>query len=78
MARPSRPWWCSGPIGAAGPDQVHRFAAEDALKAWTNARLGKFQRVSAVVFLDALPRNAAGKVLKRELRDRLTVAAAPS
>jgi acyl-CoA synthetase (AMP-forming)/AMP-acid ligase II len=47
-------------------------AASDAesLKAWTNARVGKFQRLNEVVLADVLPRSAIGKVLKRELRDR--------
>jgi acyl-CoA synthetase (AMP-forming)/AMP-acid ligase II len=39
-----------------------------ALREWVNARIGKQQRVSDVVFRDALPRNANGKILKRELR----------
>ena len=38
------------------------------LIAWTNARVGKQQRISAVVWRDNLPRNPNGKVLKRELR----------
>lgn len=40
------------------------------LKAWTNERVGKFQRLNDVVIVDVLPRSAIGKVLKRELRDR--------
>jgi long-chain acyl-CoA synthetase len=43
---------------------------EDALLAWINARLGKMQRLSALRFIDALPRSPIGKVLKRELRER--------
>ena len=39
------------------------------LRDWANARLGKTQRLAAVEIVDALPRSAIGKVLKRELRD---------
>ena len=36
---------------------------------WVNARVdAKFQRIADVVILDDFPRNAAGKILKRELR----------
>ncbi len=41
----------------------------ETLKAWTNAQLGKTQRLSDVRLVDALPRNAIGKVLKRDLRE---------
>ena len=41
-----------------------------ALLAWANERLGKMQRLAAVKVVNALPRSAIGKVLKRELRDR--------
>ena len=41
---------------------------ENALIAHCRERLAGFKRPSAVVFVEALPRNAAGKVLKRELR----------
>ena len=37
---------------------------------WVNARLGKMQRLSALTFLDSLPRSPIGKVLKRELREQ--------
>lgn len=36
---------------------------------WTNGQVGKTQRLAAVELIDALPRSAIGKVLKRELRD---------
>ena len=43
----------------------------EALIAWTNARLGKQQRIADVLWRASLPRNANGKVLKRELRAAL-------
>ncbi len=42
-----------------------------ALIDWTNERVGKQQRIADVVWRSALPRNANGKVLKRELRAEL-------
>ncbi|MDA7418842.1 class I adenylate-forming enzyme family protein [Xenophilus arseniciresistens] len=52
---------------------VRRDGAENidsaALLSWANARLGKTQRLSALQWIDELPRSAIGKVLKRELRD---------
>jgi len=39
------------------------------LMAWTNDKLGKTQRLSALELIDSLPRSAIGKVLKRSLRD---------
>lgn len=44
---------------------------KDALMRWTNARLGKQQRIADVLWRTALPRNANGKVLKREPRAEL-------
>ena len=39
-----------------------------ALRDWANARLGKQQRISGLRFVEFLPRNPNGKILKRELR----------
>ncbi|MEO5373219.1 MAG: AMP-binding protein [Alphaproteobacteria bacterium] len=40
------------------------------LMLWVNERVAaRFQRLQDVVVMDAFPRNAAGKVLKREMRD---------
>ncbi|WP_129775798.1 class I adenylate-forming enzyme family protein [Peristeroidobacter soli] len=49
-------------------------ASADEIKQWTNERLGKTQRLAAVRLAAELPRNAIGKVLKRELRDRYPAA----
>jgi acyl-CoA synthetase (AMP-forming)/AMP-acid ligase II len=45
-----------------GPD-------EDAVIAFARERLANFKAPREVVFVDALPRNLAGKVLKNELRE---------
>jgi long-chain acyl-CoA synthetase len=41
---------------------------EAELLEWANQRLGKHQRLGAVEFRDEFPRNALGKVLKKDLR----------
>jgi acyl-CoA synthetase (AMP-forming)/AMP-acid ligase II len=38
------------------------------LRDWVNQRVGKQQRVAGLRFVDRLPRNPNGKILKRELR----------
>ena len=46
-------------------------ATEQELIAFCAARLAKYKTPKRVVFRDALPRNAAGKVLKRDLREEV-------
>ena len=41
----------------------------ETVREWVNAQLGKTQRLSGIAVVEALPRSAIGKVLKRELRD---------
>jgi acyl-CoA synthetase (AMP-forming)/AMP-acid ligase II len=44
----------------------------ETLREWINERVGaKYQRLQALHIVDEFPRNAAGKVLKRILRERL-------
>jgi acyl-CoA synthetase (AMP-forming)/AMP-acid ligase II len=49
--------------------------AED-VRAACNAKVGKTQRLSAILTVEELPRSAIGKVLKRELRERYSPARA--
>jgi len=44
-------------------------ATEDELKEYVKRNLARFKVPREIVFLDELPRNATGKVLKRELRE---------
>ena len=43
---------------------------EDELLAHAREKLAHFKAPKRIVFVDGLPRNASGKILKRELRDR--------
>ncbi|MFE9643403.1 acyl-CoA synthetase [Streptomyces sp. NPDC006365] len=43
---------------------------EEELLAYARERLAGFKAPKRVLFVDGLPRNASGKILKRELRDR--------
>ncbi|MFN7398780.1 MAG: class I adenylate-forming enzyme family protein [Sandaracinobacter sp.] len=57
--------WGESPVAFVVSD-----ADPETLRQWANTRLGKVQRLAAVVPLPELPRSAIGKILKRELRDQ--------
>ena len=38
----------------------------DAIKTWTNSRVGKQQRIAGIDIVDEIPRNPNGKILKRK------------
>ncbi|HEY0905190.1 MAG TPA: acyl-CoA synthetase, partial [Marmoricola sp.] len=46
---------------------VSRTVGEEELKGWVKENLARFKVPREIVFLDELPRNATGKVLKRHL-----------
>src|SRR5262249_50681315 len=60
--------WGETPLALVVLRQGARVETGD-LQSCGNERLGKHQRVAAVEFRPELPRNALGKVLKRELRE---------
>ena len=63
------PRWGETPLAIVSLKDESDTDAEG-LRDWINERVdAKFQRVFAVEFVDEFPRNAAGKVLKRDLRE---------
>jgi acyl-CoA synthetase (AMP-forming)/AMP-acid ligase II len=47
------------------------YTTEDEIKNWANQNLeARYQKIFKVIIMDELPRNVAGKVLKRELREK--------
>ncbi|MGE0430116.1 class I adenylate-forming enzyme family protein [Hydrogenophaga sp.] len=59
--------WGETPLALVVP-RTGAHTREEELLAWTNAQVGKTQRLSAVEYRPTLPRSALGKVLKRDLR----------
>ncbi|HNN47771.1 MAG TPA: AMP-binding protein [Marmoricola sp.] len=43
--------------------------SEDDLKAWVKQQLARYKVPREIIFLEELPRNATGKILKRELKE---------
>jgi acyl-CoA synthetase (AMP-forming)/AMP-acid ligase II len=61
--------WGETPVAAVVPRKGEAFDVTE-IKEWINSRVdAKFQRVTDVVVMEAFPRNVAGKILKREMRD---------
>lgn len=68
-------------VGLADAHKGERVAAavvradpnldKDQLRGFMSERLVDYQRPRQIMFVDALPRNAMGKVLRRELRDQI-------
>ena len=63
--------WGETPLAFVVLEGDHRDTDPDALCRRVNADVAKYQRLSEVISRGPLPRNALGKVLKRELRDPL-------
>jgi acyl-CoA synthetase (AMP-forming)/AMP-acid ligase II len=61
--------WGETPVAAVVPRKGEAIEVSE-MKEWVNTRVdAKFQRISDVVVMEAFPRNVAGKILKREMRD---------
>lgn len=63
--------WGETPIGLIVPETDNQYTEKE-LMHWANTQLGKQQRLTDVIFLEELPRNPNGKILKRVLRLRFS------
>ena len=59
--------WGETPVAFVVP--TAQAPSQEDLRAWANGQLGKTQRLSALRYIDELPRSEIGKVLKRQLRE---------
>jgi acyl-CoA synthetase (AMP-forming)/AMP-acid ligase II len=69
--------WGETPLALVVPKAGSNTGADELLR-WTNEKVGKTQRLSAVELRKELPRSALGKVLKRELREAYWKEAIPA
>jgi acyl-CoA synthetase (AMP-forming)/AMP-acid ligase II len=60
--------WGETPVAFAVRKPGHTETSAE-IRAWVDERVGKTQRLADFEWVDALPRSAIGKVLKRQLRD---------
>jgi long-chain acyl-CoA synthetase len=66
--------WGESPVAAVTLTESGTITPEE-LQQWINRHVSaKFQRVQRVIIMDELPRNIAGKVLKRVMREQLAKA----
>ncbi len=59
--------WGETPVGFVTLHDTAQVSAKE-LKEWANSKLGKMQRLADIRILAEMPRNAIGKILKRELQ----------
>ena len=59
--------WGETPLAVVVPREGRAIDA-DQIREWANAKLGKTQRIAAVVLRPDFPRNALGKIQKGQLR----------
>ena len=63
------PKWVETPLAVVVTAPGHETWPRTSCIEHCRERLAGYKKPSAVVFVDELPRNAAGKVLKRDLRN---------
>jgi fatty-acyl-CoA synthase len=64
----AHPRWVETPVAAVVARGTQPLTQEELVR-FVQERLASYKKPSAIVFVDELPRNASGKVLKRSLRE---------
>jgi acyl-CoA synthetase (AMP-forming)/AMP-acid ligase II len=64
--------WGETPCAAVVPADPSRPPTHEQIAERCRARLASYKKPTRIVVVDALPRNASGKVLKQRLREQLT------
>ncbi len=67
VGRPD-PKWTEVPVAVVALDDEGSDLTVEELAAWLDDKLARYKHPKDVVIVDALPRNASGKVVKGELR----------
>jgi acyl-CoA synthetase (AMP-forming)/AMP-acid ligase II len=62
--------WGETPVAYVVPRTNAPATDAEELRLWVNERVGKIQRLTQVVLIQAMPRSEIGKILKRTLRDQ--------
>jgi fatty-acyl-CoA synthase len=69
--------WVETPLAVIAPTDPADPPTTDEVIAWCRERLASYKKPSRVEIVDALPRNASGKILKFELRESFRAAGRP-
>jgi fatty-acyl-CoA synthase len=64
--------WGETPLAVVVPADPTAPPTTEEIVAWCRERLASYKKPSQVVVVDALPRNATGKVVKPALRERFS------
>jgi acyl-CoA synthetase (AMP-forming)/AMP-acid ligase II len=70
LGRPDERW--GETVTAVVVTKVGEKLTEDEVIQFCRERLASYKKPTKVIFMDALPRNASGKVKRNELRDKLS------
>lgn len=61
--------WGESPLALVVKKKPVPAPSAQSLREWANRRLSGYQKISRLEFLETLPRNDLGKILKKDLRD---------